>query len=101
MPGLGGVGGTLPPAQTVAPPAAGDDVEAPIAVNINGNGGKIVVILVVACRCTNEVFTPEVRPFVPKTATDDVEYPVAIYIPDACRLELFVAYPVFPPVYRH
>ena len=65
--------GVLAPAERVAPPAAGDEVEIAVAVDVHGDGGEVVEIVADGLDVANLVARAEIGPFVPPRAGDDVE----------------------------
>jgi len=93
--------GVLAPTERVAPPTAGDEVEVIVAVDVEGDGREIVVILAVLLDLADVVFLAEVGALIPERARDDVEHTVVVDVEHARRLVAFIGDPLFFPFYGH
>ena len=75
---LFGLSGVFAPAQGLAPPTTGDEIQATVPINIHRDGGEIVVVFVVRRDAADLVLLYEVGAFIPVSAADDVRDAVTI-----------------------
>lgn len=72
----------LTPSECLSPPAACDDIEVSVAVNVHGNIAEVVVVIFVWCDVADFVLFLEVWAGEPVFAGDDVEPAVLIDVED-------------------
>ena len=86
---LFGIAGVLAPADRVPPPAAGDEVKAPVAVDIHRDRGEIIVVLALGHHIADAMLCPDVGRLVPPRTGYDIRPAVAGHIEDAGGFETF------------